>query len=475
MDLNQITLIVPHLEQNWLNVACFEIEKMSKYPFLGLGYIAAALEKAGYKVQFIDMFSEELALKDLFSRLEKSPPSIVGITSNIINFVTAKRVASNIKQKYPDSYLIIGGPHTNLYHRELLMNSPFDAVVRGEGEETIVELVETLRKNLPLKGVKGISYKENGTIYVNENRPRITNLDEIPFPARHLMPLEQYYSVLAKKRKFTTIFASRGCPFRCTYCVEQGSVRFRSPQNIVDEIETTIRRFKIREFFFLDSTFTANMNHTSDICNEIKKRKVDIKWECRTRVDHVSEDLLKLMKEVGCQRIHYGVESGNPSILKILNKGFTLQQVINAIKWTKNAKIDVLAYFMIGSPGENRRTIAQSIQFAKKLDPDWALFSITVPPCGTVMYERALKQGIIKRDYWREFILGNINQVPRIAFETNEYTRDDLTKILKKAYFGFYFRPRIILRRLRKIRSGREFLNNMQGVLKFIRSLFVKI
>jgi len=475
MRIENITLIVPPLERSVAGMQLSNsIVGTRKYPSLGLGYIAAVLEEAGYLVQFIDMFAEELNLKNLLSRLKKSPPSVVGITTDMVTFVTAKKIATFIKHEFPDCYLIFGGALTTIYPKDLLLNNLFDAMVRGEGEITIIELIEALKKDKPLKDVKGLSYRENGAIYVNEDRLLIKNLDKLPFPARHLMPMDKYYSVIAKKGKFTTLISSRGCPYSCTYCLEQGTLRIRNPKAVVDELELVVQEYGITEFFFQDSTFSVNQKNTTRICQEIINRKLEIKWECKTRVDSVTKDLLKLMRKSGCARIHYGVESGNSRILKVLNKQFTLKQAMNAINWTKDVNIEILAYFIIGSPSENLRTIKDTIQFAKKLDPDFALFSIALAGPGMPWYEMALKQNKFENDYGREFLIGNLKEIPKIYFTTKEYDRKALIKILRKAYFQFYFRPRILLKRLRKIQSREELLNNLQGVWYLIKSLFEK-
>lgn len=474
MKIENITLIVPPLEPDLAGMQLSNsIVGTRKYPSLGLGYIAAVLEEAGYSVKYIDMYAEELNLKELLFKLKKSPPSFVGITCDLVTFVTAKKIAAVIRREFHDCYLIFGGALTIIYPKDLLLNNSFNAMVRGEGEITIIELMEALQKEKPLKNVKGLSFKENGNIYVNEDRPLIKNLDELPFPARHLMPIDKYYSVIAKKGKFTTLIASRGCPYHCTYCLEQGPLRLRNSESVVDELELVMQNYGITEFFFQDSTFSVNQKNTARLCQEIIIRKLDIKWECKTRVDSVSKNLLALMRKSGCARIHYGVEAGNPRIVKVLNKQFTLQQAMDAIKWTKAANIEILAYFIIGSPGENKRTIEDTIQFAKKLDPDFALFSIALAGPGMPWYETALKQNGYEIDHGREFLIGNIKgPIPRYYFITDEYDREGLKKLMRRAYFKFYFRPRVLIKRLQKIQSRQEMLNNISGVWYLIKSLF---
>jgi radical SAM superfamily enzyme YgiQ (UPF0313 family) len=475
MKTDEITLIVTPLEEEFGGPQLSKgLIGTRKYPSLGLGYIAAVLEEAGYSIDFIDMYLEDMTIKSLLSKLRRSNPTIVGISCDVVTFPTAKKVAAAIKHEFPESYLITGGPHTPIYPEEVLINSPFDASVRGEGDHTIVELVEALEKNQPLKTIKGLSFKEKGRININEDRPPIKKLDEIPFPARHLMQLHKYFSVIAKKGTFTTLISSRGCPYRCTYCLEQGPYRLRDPKCVVDELELIVNKYNITEVFFQDSTFTANMKHAEKICKEIINRRLDVKWECKTRVDRVSKNLLKLMKYSGCVRVHYGIESGNPRILKVLNKEFSLKQAIDAVDWAKEANIEILAYFMIGAPEENLGTISNTINFAKQLDPDFALFSITSAAPGIPIYENALRDGFFKLDYWKEYILGNIKTLPKLTFDTDEYNRDGLMKLMRRAFFKFYFRPRYILKRLRNLQSIQELSNNFSGFLKLFKSFFEK-
>jgi radical SAM superfamily enzyme YgiQ (UPF0313 family) len=234
------------------------------------------------------------------------------------------------------------------------------------------------------------------------NRPLIGDLDSMPFPARDLVPYKKYTSLLATSSVVTTMFTSRGCPYKCSFCDRPhlGSVfRYRSAEDVVAEMEECIR-MGIGEILIYDDTFTVNRQRVMDICNLILKKRLKFRWDIRARVNTVDFEMLKLLKKAGCERIHYGVESGNQGILNILKKGITLEQVRKAFRMTKKVGISTLGYFMIGSPSETRETIMQTINFAIEIGADFAHFTITTPFPGTELYRDALKKGLIKTEVW---------------------------------------------------------------------------
>lgn len=244
--------------------------------------------------------------------------------------------------------------------------------------------------------------------------------------------------------------------------------RMRTAKNVVDEIEHVMRDFGIGEVFFYDDTFTTNRKRVIEICEEINSRGLDIIWDCRTRVDCVTKEMLYKMKEAGCTRIHYGVEAGDQRILNILRKGFTLEQVRQAFMWTKEAGIRTLAYFMIGSPGEDLRTIEKTFNLIWQLKPDYIVISTTNIHPGTDMYQSALETGYLKSDVWRDYTLGKIGYPPISTFETDEFTKGDLEKLIIRLYKKFYLRPRYIMNQLRKVGSFGEFCRYTRGALTLL-------
>lgn len=405
-----------------------------KFPSLGLGYIAATLEDNGCEVDYIDVDALNLTNDDLKLHLFKHTFDVVGITCNSTTFREAKKTAKIVRESIPDTFIVIGGPHLNIYPKETVQNPEFDAGIYGEGEYTMLELVKTFESRGNLHDIRGLIHKEDGKIIVNPPRRLIRDLDVLPFPARHLMPNDEYNNSITKKYPFTTLITSRGCPFKCFYCqpVHGEMFRARSPDNVVDEIEDCINKFGIQEIQIYDDTFTLKPKRVNAICDEIINRRLNIILDCRTRIDLVTKALLTKMKSAGCERIRYGIESGDQQMLNIMKKGVTLDQVATVFEWTREAGIETYAYFMIGSPGETLEKIQKTIDFAEKLKSNNTRFSITTAYPGTEMYNAALNKGYFTRDVWRDYTLGLIDAPPNPMFETEEYTQKDLEAIIKK-------------------------------------------
>jgi radical SAM superfamily enzyme YgiQ (UPF0313 family) len=247
----------------------------------------------------------------------------------------------------------------------------------------------------------------------------------------------------------TTMITSRGCPFRCGFCFKRETdkvLRLRDPIKVVDEMEDVVKQYKVKEIMFYDDTFTWNKNHVIGICNEILKRNIKVKWEAPTRVDAIDESLLELMKRTGCIRLRYGVESGDPAILKLMNKNINIEMVKKAVRMTKKAGLEVFAYFIIGYANETSQTIRKTINLAKELNCDLVMFTVATPCPQTPFYDMAFQKNIIDYDYWQQFTLGKIDR-------RFPYFVADADKWIKMAYREFYFRPIYILRQLFKIRS----------------------
>ena len=297
----------------------------------------------------------------------------------------------------------------------------------------------------------------------------IGNLDELPFPARHLVPYEKYTSLLSKGDAVTTVFTSRGCPFQCSFCDRPhlGKIfRARSSGNVVDELEACTK-LGIHEFLIYDDTFTVNKARVIDICNEIIRRELNISWDIRARVDTVNEEVIAHLSKAGCQGIHYGVEAGTDKILGILNKGITIKQVRETFNLTRKYKIPILAYFMIGSPKETLQDIYRTFKVMKELNPDYVHVTVLTPFPGTKIYFDGLENEVIEKDYWKAFAENPTSDF--IAPHWAEiFTRDELHELLVKGYKSFYFRPLYILKRMRALRSLGEFKKKAAAAAKVL-------
>lgn len=457
----KILFIKPHHKKIYKSFKCVATE----YPPLGLVYIAAILEKNGYNVRIIDMSVEHMAEPELIKILKEFSPDLIGITATTATINYSFKLASICKKILPNSFMVFGGPHPTALPEESLSNKNIDVVVKAEGEYTFLELVKELEKPKPnFKKIKGIVFK-NGKKFIRTGaRAFIENLDELPFPARHLLPIKKYFYVDVKATPMTTMFTSRGCPRMCIYCSSRnifgGRFRSRSAKNVVNEIEHVVDVYGIKELHFLDDTFTLDKKRVVEICKEIKKRKIDIFWCCPNgiRVNTVDKELLVQMKKVGCYSLAFGIESGSQEILNKVKKGITLDQARNAFKLCKEVGIETWGFFMLGLPGDNEKTIRKTIDFAKELDPDIAKFHITIPLPGTELFDMWKKQGIIKSEDWDDYGIhtSNVIELPNISMKR-------LKKLHKQAYKEFYLRPKYIFKYLKRINSFTRLINSIKA------------
>ncbi|MEM2082109.1 MAG: radical SAM protein, partial [Candidatus Bathyarchaeia archaeon] len=304
---------------------------------LGLGYLAAVLEKAKYKIDVIDCQALRLTYDGFRSEIAKRQPDIVGITSTTLTYKSGLQIAKIAKEVHPNCLTAMGGSHVTFWDTEALQECPeLDVIVRKEGENTMLELAERVEAGKDYYDLLGTTCRKNGKIVKNADRPYIENLDELPFPAHHLWPLERL-------RKYGTVIfplvTSRGCVYWCDFCTAVRMFgrryRMRSPKNVVDEIEYLHKRFGAYQFTFYDDAFTVDQKRAAELCREITRRGLKIKWDCETRVDMVTKDLLRTMKEAGCFAVWLGVESGSQPVLDAMRKGITPAQTIRAFKWAK--------------------------------------------------------------------------------------------------------------------------------------------
>lgn len=391
---------------------------ISDYPPLGLGYLASTLEKDGFNVKIFDMakWSWDKDFNEISKVIKKEEPFIVGITSLTDSRLSSFKMVKLVKEIIPESKIVMGGPHPTFLYEQILQNFPVDFIVRGEGEITFLELTNKLATNTSPKDVKGIAFKDNEKIIKNPDRPLITNLDCVPFPAYHLLDMDSYMrenlapwmiqieKEEAIKIKKGYIITSRGCPFNCIFCSTSKfwgrMFRARSPRNVVDEIEFLHEKYKINYFFIIDDTFTIDQQRVVEICKEILQRKLDIFWMAETRPDYVSDELFYWMRKAGCNLIEFGVESGSPLILKKIKKQISISQIIKAFKLAKKYNLKTLAFIMVGNPGESKKTVEQTIKLLNKIRPDYMGVAATRIYPQTELFDMAKRKGLINDEYW---------------------------------------------------------------------------
>jgi anaerobic magnesium-protoporphyrin IX monomethyl ester cyclase len=428
------------------------------YPPLGLAYLGAVLEKEGCEVKIIDMSVLRVTPERLLAIIERFCPELIGISLTTPLAETVYRLVARIKANF-DIPVILGGAHPTSNPAECLEKGA-DIVVRGEGEETIAELIHKLDR---LEVVKGISYKKDGKFFHNDARPPIQDLDRLPFPARHLLPLKKYDFVDAKNKPVGTIMTSRGCPFGCVYCNKNIfglKFRARSPENVLSEIEEMVRKYNVREIHIEDDVFSLNKERAMKIFDGIiqKRLRVTILIGNGVRVDSVDFELLKKMKQAGLYSISFGVESGSQEILDGICKGIKLDQARRAFKMSKKLGLETWGFFMLGLPGDTKKTMQMTIDFAKELDPDVAKFFITIPLPGTKLYNKLLEEGRMRVKGWSDF---NFYEKPIFAHENLD--SETIVAYHKKAFREFYFRPKKILQEIWRAKSPKRLFSYAQA------------
>jgi anaerobic magnesium-protoporphyrin IX monomethyl ester cyclase len=375
-------------------------------PPLGLAYLAAALEQAGVQVKILDYVVYPYRRDALESVLEEFKPHVAGATAVSMTFDHARQILCDVKAIDPEILTVIGGPHVTFCARQTLQTFPeLDVVVLGEGEETLVDLTRTVDDARNLDTVNGIAYRVGSEVRTTAKRKVIKNLDALPLPARHLLPLDRYRA-LGMPISMTT---SRGCPYKCIFCVGRkmvgAKVRYHSADRIAAELQY-LENLKFHQINIADDLFTANQNHCLAVCEEILKRNLEINWTSFARVDTVSEKLLSRMKAAGCTAVSFGIESANPDILKTIKKGITIEQVRNAVRICRRVGISPYASFILGLPGETPETIKETTDFAANLQQEGLAygFHILAPFPGTEVREKKDELGIrILTDDWSKY------------------------------------------------------------------------
>jgi anaerobic magnesium-protoporphyrin IX monomethyl ester cyclase len=446
------------------------------YPSMGLVFVTGMLEASGYSVKLIDMFALGFNESELKAFLQENKDlKIVGVSSVSATFKTGLGILKLVKEMRPDVKTMIGGPHVTILPESTMREEYIDYGVLGEGDYTARELVDHIikKKGRP-EDIKGICFMRDGKVVQTERRPFIENLDELPFPAYHQLPMEKYrsYGVYDNGRRTASMITSRGCPFKCIYCCSSklfgGRWRPMSAEKSIEHIKRLYEEFGVRHIYFEDDEFTVSHDRVMKICDWMIDSKLDLTWECLTRVSHVNDELLARMSEAGCKSILYGVETGYDEGLVLIKKGITLDQVKTAIKLTQKHGMLAKASFILGFPWESKKEINKTIDFALKLDADYAFFGIQCPFPTTDVYEQIKKEGLFVPD----FSIDMYSAMPTVEslIRTRHLTTEELVALMGHAYKRLYFRPRYLLKRLKGIRHFSELKRNVKAgfsVLKF--------
>jgi radical SAM superfamily enzyme YgiQ (UPF0313 family) len=408
------------------------------YPPMGILYIASALESNGLKAQVIDAVANGQSIATILKAIASSNAPIVGISATTPQIRGSLQLATKIKEQFNSKVRIgIGGPHVSADPTFIERFNVFDFTLIGEGEKTFPQLVKDAKKGKHLKGV-----------YHGE---RTEDLDTIAFPSRHLINNNEYYMEPYGKH-FATIHMTRGCSFNCSFCsnpVSGRQTRFRSPQNVIDEIKYCIRAFRVKHVLFTDDTFTLNMQRTVEICEELIRSDIKISWSCETRANLVSKELLQLMHKAGCREISFGVESGNEELReKVLKKNVSNVDLIAAFTECHRLGIDAHAFCMLGFPGETRGNMQETLDFVLKIKPDILGLHQTILFPGSALYRQAITNGKITADIWDKYARGEIEEQP--VYIPDGFSKETIDAVQKHVYWKYYYRPAYLIRRFSK-------------------------
>lgn len=444
-----------------------KVSRVSVFFPLGIAYIAAYLEKSGkYKINILDALVEGetgdgrvinngseirygLTDNEIAEQIRKISPDLVGVSCL---FAAIEKDAVNVcrivKEIDPDITTIVGGAHAGAIAEKLIeQNQSIDFVIQGEAEVTFRELISAIENGRPFSELDGIAYRENNKTHLIPKTKYIENLDSLPFPARHLFNMDKYFEKASahgsfKLSPYTQIISSRGCPFKCTFCAlgnHWGSKqRMRSAENVLDEIEYLIKNYNIKELHFEDDNLTADKKRALTIFDGMIKRGFDIIWVVPSgmAVASLDKELLVKMKASNCYSVTLAIESGSQHVIsKLMNKPVNLKKVPDLVKTIRRVGLEVRGFFILGYPDETKETIRETVEFAKKLELDWSVFSIASPIPNTRMYKTCIEKG-----YFREENFDPIRSFHTSIINTPEFTSKDLAEIREEAIIDINFR-----------------------------------
>ena len=477
----RILLIIPPSLDNKLNkLNNGKHIKRGLLPPLGVGYIAAVLLQYGHEVNITDSQVLNYTIDQTLNEVAAFKPDVAGISFMTPQEDNAYELIRELKNNFKNLPIIVGGSHTTCFPRETMERCrDIDILVTGEGEYIMLDIVRCLQKEIPLSEIKGIYYRDNnGEIIETPKDERVIDLETLPFPARHLYPLNSYMPEPFENKNLpsTNIIVSRGCSYaKCIFCYRSGILkrkyRIQSVQKTLEEIKYLIKEFGIKELIFYDDDLGANKEWLVKFCNLLTKEKISISWSFRARPNTINYEILRQAKEAGCFSISFGFESGNQDLLDNIRKGITLEQSRQAAFLANAIGLEVVGTFMLGLPGETPQKAEQTIKFAIELDCTYAAFIPTHPFLGTSLYEQCLKEGkVVMPAYGKNKC--QTRYIPSVTYIPTGYrNKEEVEAKIKEAYRRFYLRPKYFLKHVRKIRKFEDTKRYWSG-FRFLLGLF---
>jgi anaerobic magnesium-protoporphyrin IX monomethyl ester cyclase len=439
-------------------------------PSPSLLYLAPYLIDDGHEVSYLEGLF--LTFENTMEKLEEISPNVIGVTLTSVDWENSRWMISEMKKRFPGTAVVAGGIHPTLWGSKCFEECDgIDYIVKGEGEHTMRELVNCLERGEAPLDVPGVIFPHGNAIVETPDREVVEDIDTLPFPSHHLAPPQAYLPspTFYNRLPHANIIGARGCPYQCIFCHTDRHTRMRSAENIVDEIQWLVENQGVKDIAFWDDTFTLSEKRAMDFCDLLIERKLDVDWAVNARVDRVSKKLLTRMKQAGCWRILYGIESGVQKNLDTLKKGTKVEQIREAVNLTSSLGMEAYGTFMFGIPGETFEEGLATIDFACSIDLDYAVFVNLTPLPGSEVYQKLLSGEIQPAKFTRDrFNFKNVSFVPE------GMTEDQIRFLIQEGHRRFYLRPGLVMKKLQRMRSILDLRKYINGFLLLATARYMK-
>ncbi len=440
---------------------------------VGLSVISSFLKQRDCNVTLYDAFGYHEKRDKIITRIKELKPKIIGVTLMTNHLPQTLPFLKDVKQLFPDVVTVVGGAHPSAAYKNLLQNhKEVDVAVIGEGEYTMLDLIENVQNGKTFDQINGIAWRPNGKVKVNPSREYIQDLDSLPFSDWESLPMKNYFDVWTIKKNYANMVLSRGCPFGCTFCGAKNALgrkqRKRSPGHILEEIELLYDKYNVRNLLFSDSTLNVDNQWVQEICEGLLKLNKPLVWGCNIRADRIDKKTLELMKKSGCAKLFIGVESADNRILKSMRKGENIEKIEDGIRLIIEAGLIPDMGFILGMPGETEESMKRTIGFAKRHKKSVCAFTLASPFPGTEFYEDAKKEGLMVED-WSKFDIYSIAYVPK------GLTRKSLEYYYRLAVKSNYLRFSYFYRQISQIKSWINFKISLRLAFRIFFNRLLKL